>query len=160
MQSKPPPKKALVGESGKEAHAEREPLHLNVLNGLQHSQRLVDRAPEAEVVDRRVLHDPLLVDDEEPPEGDARIGQHPVAMRDGLLEVGNQGVLQVAHAAGLAVGLDPRQVGELGVNGHAEDLGGKGGDKERHGDMGVGRSVRAEGMDEGGREKSRGNSPE
>ena len=38
------------------------------------------------------------------------------------LEVGDEGVGEVAESARLAVGLDPRQVGELGVHRHAEHL--------------------------------------
>lgn len=42
--------------------------------------------------------------------------------RDLLLEVSDERVLEVAEAAGLAVSLDPREVGELGVDADAEDL--------------------------------------
>eukprot|EP00982_Pelagococcus_subviridis_P007331 30555-Pelagococcus_subviridis.AAC.3 len=42
---------------------------LHVLKRLQRAQRLVHGAAEREVVDGGVLHDALLVDDEEPSEG-------------------------------------------------------------------------------------------
>jgi hypothetical protein len=51
------------------------------------------------------------------------LGEHAVGLGDGLLEVRHEGVGQVAQAAALAVGLDPREVGELGVHAHAQHLG-------------------------------------
>jgi hypothetical protein len=46
-----------------------------------------------------MLHDALLVDDEEAAERDAVVGEDVVGGRDLLLEVGNQGVGEVAQTA-------------------------------------------------------------
>jgi len=70
--------------------------HLDVLQRLEHPQRLVDRAAEREVVDRRVLHDTLAVDDEEAAEGDAVGREHAERLGDLLLEVGDERVGEVA----------------------------------------------------------------
>lgn len=42
--------------------------------------------------------------------------------RDLLLEIGHERVSEVPEAAGLAVGLDPRKVGELGVDADSKNL--------------------------------------
>ena len=67
-----------------------------MLQRLEHPQRLFDGAAEREVVDRRVLHDALAVDDEEAAEGDAVGGQDAEGLGDLLLEVGDERVGEVA----------------------------------------------------------------
>eukprot|EP00976_Prorocentrum_cordatum_P062685 1176812-Prorocentrum_minimum.AAC.3 len=89
---------------------------------LEHAEGLVDVAAEGKVVDGGVLDDALLVDDEQAAERNALIGQHIEGRGDLLLKVGHQGVGEVAETTGLAVGLDPGKVRELGVHGHTEDL--------------------------------------
>ena len=115
-----------------------------------------------------MLDNSLLVDDEQPTEGNAILSEDSVGLADLLLQVSHQGVVQVTQAAllrgsvfpwgdylvlvsdawnrrchgaldrhmviggpqqdpylnaHLAVGLDPGKVGELGVDGDAQDLG-------------------------------------
>ena len=67
-----------------------------MLQRLQHPQRLVDRPAERQVVDRRVLHDALAVDDEEPAERDAVGAEDAEGLGDLLLEVGHERVGEVA----------------------------------------------------------------
>ena len=84
-----------------------------MLQRLEGAQGLVHAAAEGEVVDGVVLHDALLVDDEETAERDAVLGEDVVGGGDLLLEVGDEGVVDVAEAAGVTLGLNPGEVGEL-----------------------------------------------
>ena len=71
-----------------------------MLQRLQHPQRLVDRPAERQVVDRRVLHDALAVDDEEAAQGDAVRGEHAEGLGELLLEVSDERVGEVAWGEG------------------------------------------------------------
>ena len=93
-----------------------------MLDGLEHPQGLVNRAAKGKVVDGRVLDDTLPVDNEQPTQSDSVIGQDVVGGRDLLLEIGDKAVVDVANATLIPRGLDPRQVAELRVDGHAQDL--------------------------------------
>ena len=93
----------------------------DVLEGLQQTQGLVDAAAHGQVVDG-ALHDHTIgIDDEQTAQGHAGfLVEHLVGAGDVLLQVGHQGVGDVAEAAVLAVGLHPGQVGELAIHGHAQ----------------------------------------
>eukprot|EP00187_Rhodella_violacea_P005311 CAMPEP_0174895384 /NCGR_PEP_ID=MMETSP0167-20121228/9811_1 /TAXON_ID=38298 /ORGANISM="Rhodella maculata, Strain CCMP736" /LENGTH=270 /DNA_ID=CAMNT_0016134701 /DNA_START=78 /DNA_END=887 /DNA_ORIENTATION=+ len=95
---------------------------LSELNRLQRPQRLVNAPAERQVVDRRVLHDALLIDDEEPAQRHAVRAQHPVRLRHLPLQVREQRVVELPKPALVARGLEPREVRELGVHRAAEDL--------------------------------------
>jgi hypothetical protein len=96
---------------------------LHVLNSLEHAQGFVDGATERRVVDGGVLDDTFTIDDEQTAERGAVFVEHVVRLGDLALEVRDERVLEVAETAVVAIGLQPRQVGKLGVDRAAEDFG-------------------------------------
>jgi hypothetical protein len=98
----------------------RLPLDRAALAGLQRlhePQRLADRAPEQVGVVRRVLNDAVRIDDDGGAAGDAAFDQRLVVAGDGLVEVGEQRVIQLAEPR-----LDPRLVRVLRVRRHPQHL--------------------------------------
>src|SRR5205823_345136 len=81
---------------------------LEMLQRVEHPQRLVDAPAEGQVVDRDRADDPLLIDNERAAEGDPAFEQHAVIAADFLVEIRDEGVAQAAEAALLARRLDPR----------------------------------------------------
>jgi hypothetical protein len=98
-------------------------VRLHVLNSLQRSQRFIDGATERRVVDGRVLDDTFLVDDEQASQrGTVGLIVHVVRVNRLSLQVREQRVFDVAQAAFVSFGLNPRQVGVLGIDRAADDL--------------------------------------
>lgn len=96
--------------------------HLHVLKSFQNSQRFIHVAAESQIVDGCVLDDTLLVNDEEPAQGNAVFSEHTVRLCDVLLQVRHQGVLDLAQPTLVARGLNPSQMGELAVDADPKDL--------------------------------------
>lgn len=96
---------------------------LDVLQSLEHTQGLVNIATEGQVVNGGMLHNTLAVDDEETAQGNTICGKHAEGLADLALQIGHQRVGEVAQAALITGSLDPGQMGELGVHGHAQHLG-------------------------------------
>lgn len=95
------------------------------LEGLDQADRLLDVAADGEVVDGDLAENTLGVDDEEAAERDALVlDEDAVAARDLGGLVGDEGELQVGAQTALLAGLlNPREMGEVGVGGHAENGG-------------------------------------
>ena len=93
----------------------------DVLEGLQQAQGLINTAADGQVVDG-ALHDHTIgIDDEQAAQGHTGVlVEDFVGAGDVLLQVSHQGVGDVAQATVLTVGLNPGQVGELAVHGHAQ----------------------------------------
>lgn len=73
------------------------------LQSLERAQGLFDVATQRQVVDDLAL-DAVLVDDEGAAKGHAAAQEHVVVCRDGLVEVGDDGVLNALDAADLLGG--------------------------------------------------------
>mmetsp|Transcript_2043 Transcript_2043/g.6541 ORF Transcript_2043/g.6541 Transcript_2043/m.6541 type:complete len:263 (-) Transcript_2043:49-837(-) len=101
---------------------------LNVLQRLEHAKSFIDGATEGEVVDGGVLDDTFAINDEQTTQSDTFFVQHVIRFSDFTLQVGHERVLQVAQTAIVAVGLQPRQVRELGVDRAAKNFGVDGGE--------------------------------
>src|SRR5688500_46483 len=85
------------------------------LAGPENADGLVDAAAHREVVDRRVLHDAVRVDDEQPAQRDALLGEHAVALAHLAFEVREEWIGDAADAAVDARLARPREVRELAV---------------------------------------------
>lgn len=98
-------------------------MRLHVLDRLQRSQRFVDGATKRRVVNGRVLDNTFLVDDEQTSQRLAVILiVHVVRVNRLALQIREQRVLNVAQAAFVSFGLDPRQVRELGIDRAPDDF--------------------------------------
>ena len=75
-----------------------------------------------------MLDDTFAINDEQTTQSDTFFVQHVVRLSDFTLQVGHERVLQVAQTAIVAVGLQPRQVRELGVDRAAKNFGVDGGE--------------------------------
>ena len=93
-----------------------------MLDCLQCADGLVNVTADGCVVDGGVLNDTSLINDEGTTDCDTLLVLYAVSLHDLVLQVRDQGVLEVPNTALLAVCLDPSQVGELGVNRDTEDL--------------------------------------
>ena len=99
-------------------------MGLHVLEGLQHAQGFIHVAAHGQVVDGGVHDHTIGIDDEQATQSDASVlVEHVVSRSDLFLEVGNEGVSDVAQAALVAGGLDPGEVAELAVHRNAEHFG-------------------------------------
>jgi len=97
---------------------------LDELEGLDEAQDLVDGSPNGQVIDGVLAQDAIGIDDEGASQGDAfLVQQHIVVGGDLLGQVGEEWVVQLAHSAILAVHIAPGQMAEMGVYGHAQNLG-------------------------------------
>ena len=98
-------------------------MRLHVLDRLQRSQRFVDGATKRRVVNGRVLDNTFLVDDEQTSQRlTAILIVHVVRVNRLALQIREQRVLNVAQAAFVSFGLDPRQVRELGIDRAPDDF--------------------------------------
>lgn len=108
---------------------------LEMLQRVDEADRFGHRAAQRHVIDEHVPHCAFLVDEEETAirhefafsgEIARRIhrvvaGQNAVALRDGLIDVGHDGVIHALDAALLARRLEPCPVRKFGVRGAADD---------------------------------------
>lgn len=92
------------------------------LNRLERAQRLVDGAPNAEVVDRDVSENALWVDDEEAAQRDAGVGEDAVVRGHLLRDVREEGNVEMAQPALVARLVDPRQMAVLRVDRRSNQL--------------------------------------
>ena len=97
---------------------------LHVLEGLQNAKGFINVPSHRQVVDGGVHDHTVGVDDEQTTQGNTlSLVENVVGRRDFLLQVGNEGIVDIAQATLIARGLDPGQVAELAVHGNAENLG-------------------------------------
>ncbi|MBF8270952.1 MAG: signal peptide protein [Magnetococcales bacterium] len=92
------------------------------LKGIHHAQHFVDVAPQRQVVDHLMAHDARFVDEEGTPQSDTWSEVKVVVFGDVFGNVGDERILDIADAAVLDRGVFPGQVGEVGVNGDADDF--------------------------------------
>jgi len=97
---------------------------VNVLEGLNETQGLVDVAADGSVIESGLHEHALGVDDEQAAVGVAGVlDQHAVLAGNGLSQISHEGNVQTtAKTASLAWGVDPGQMGILGVDRHSNDL--------------------------------------
>ena len=93
------------------------------LVALDKPEDLIDVTADIWLVHREVLDDTIWVDDGGTPEGVASIAHVPaVLLADLATKVADEWVLDWAETTLLAVGADPGEVGEDGVDGKADNL--------------------------------------
>ena len=90
------------------------------LQRVNHAQHFVDVAAQRQVVHHLVLHHAGAVDQERAAESDAAIGFNVEGLAQFVLDIGHQGVANLADAALFHRGVAPCGVGELAVDGHAD----------------------------------------
>lgn len=96
---------------------------VRVLEGLHQTQSLVYAAPHGQIVDGHLTQVLLVVDDEEAAEGNARLlVQHAVVATHLHRLVREQGNVHRSQATLLPGLIDPGQVREVTVRGHANYL--------------------------------------
>jgi hypothetical protein len=97
---------------------------IDVLEGLHKAKSLIDVATDGGVIESGLHKHTLGVDDVETTVGVASLlNQTAVLARNGLGEIGHKGDLKsTAETTLLAGGVDPGQVGVLGINRHADHL--------------------------------------
>lgn len=96
-------------------------MFIGELECLYQTQGLVDGASNWKIVDGYLAQNAVLVDDEQPTEGDAALlVQNAVAAGDAHGLVGQKGDAHLAEPSLLARGVDPRQVGEVAVGGSGD----------------------------------------
>ena len=99
-------------------------MGLHVLEGLQNAKGFINVPSHRQVVDGGVHDHTVRVDDEQTTQGNTlSLVENVVGRGDFLLQVGNEGIVDIAQATLIARGLDPGQVAELAVHGNAENLG-------------------------------------
>ena len=99
-------------------------IGLHILEGLQNPQRFINIATHGQVVDRGVHDHAIGIDDEQTAQGDTlSVIEDVVGRRDLLLQVSDEGIVDIAQATLIAGSLNPSQVAELTVDGNAENLG-------------------------------------
>ena len=93
------------------------------LQSIDHAQHLVDVAPQWQIVDHLVTNHTLLVDQEGATEGYPGSPEfNVVGLADFVFDVGDQRVFDLADTAVVDRGVLPCEVGELRVDGNANDL--------------------------------------
>ena len=90
--------------------------------GINHAQGFVDAAAEWQVIDDAVADNAFLVDEEGAAQGYGFIKEDAVITGDGLADVSNQWVGNLADATFLGIGVAPCEVRELAVYGDTDDL--------------------------------------
>ena len=91
---------------------------LHVLEGLQNPQGFINVTTHGQVVDRGVHDDAIGIDDEQATQGDTlSIIEDVVSRRNFLLQVSDEGIVNVTQATLIACCLNPSQVAELAVYG-------------------------------------------
>lgn len=116
-----------IGDHGLVAGLPSRRAHLSelvgVLEGLHQPKSLVHAATDGQIVDGHLAQVLLLVDEEEAAEGDARfLVQHAIRTAHLHRLVCEQRDVHVAQSTLLTRLVDPGQVGEVAVRGHANDL--------------------------------------
>jgi len=97
---------------------------LHVLEGLQNPQGFINVTTHGQVVDRGVHDDAIGIDDEQATQGDTlSVIEDVVSRRNFLLQVSDEGIVDVTQATLIACCLNPSQVAELAVYGNAEYFG-------------------------------------
>ena len=100
-------------------------VHIHILEGLHQSQVLIRVSSHWQVVDRRVTHNPVFVNDVGGSVGDADISdvtEAAVVGRDGFVEVGNKRDVHRAESSFLSGLESVLHVGELGVDGDGDEF--------------------------------------
>ena len=92
------------------------------LEGLDHSESFVDRAPQGQIVDDLVADDPILVDQEQASQGDGVSDEYVVVSGDLFIQIGDQGVLDRSDAPLVTRDVSPGQVGKVAIDRHADDF--------------------------------------
>jgi len=93
------------------------------LEGLDQSQGLVDISADGEIVDGHLAEGARAIDDEEAAESDALILlENSVRSRDFQVLVGEQRDVHLAKSSLLSGGVDPGEMGEMGICGARDDF--------------------------------------
>jgi hypothetical protein len=93
------------------------------IHSIQKSQDLIDTASQIQMVDRGVLENAILVNDEQTAQGDAGpLQKDAIAARDVLAQVRHQRVVHAFDAAFFAIHLRPCVMRELRINRYADDF--------------------------------------
>ena len=99
-------------------------IGLHVLEGLQNTQGFINVAAHGQIVDRGVHDHTIGIDDEQPAQSNTlSVIKDVVGGGDFLLQVSDEGIVDVAQATLIARCLNPSQVAELAVDGNAEYFG-------------------------------------
>ena len=99
-------------------------MGIDVLEGLQHPQGLIDAAAHGQEIDGAVADHAIGADDEQAAQGNAGFFiKNVVVASNVLLKVGDKRVVEVTETAILAIGLHPGQVAELAIYGYAQHFG-------------------------------------
>lgn len=93
-----------------------------VLEGLNQPQVFADVPANSQIVDTAVPEDLVVVNDESASQGESSVIEHSIVRGDLLLDIGNEGDVDVAETS-LAAGLmGPSSMDEVGVDGASEDF--------------------------------------
>jgi alkyl hydroperoxide reductase subunit AhpC len=93
------------------------------LKRVEDSQCLVHVATQWQVVNQSVADNPLLVDEEQTPQGHFPAEQNAVIFGDLLAQIGHQRIIYLADAALIAGSVLPGEVREVRIHRHAQHLG-------------------------------------
>jgi hypothetical protein len=92
-------------------------VDFKVLERVEHAQRLIDAAPDGQVIDEFMADKSFAVNQEQAAQGHRAVGgQHAVVSGDLFGEIGNEWVVEAAEATQFAGRVDPGKMGVLAVH--------------------------------------------